>query len=117
MSDDAITQRVEGRHLAVELLSVLDGETFTEHKLRGFWDEMLGQCPWPPVTPEKSTLRTMDDESAKRFEQSLIKFGIYSGSQYGVVPIVYLTWVADNAIDLQAYLRSERGKRRIENDD
>lgn len=111
-----LKQIIEGRRLAGELLSILDGDTFSGDKCRGFWAEMLDRCPehFKPSTPPTEKLLTMTDDQAARFESQTIWFGAHSGTMYRDVPIDYLTWLSDQTLPLQAYLRSWRGQQRIE---
>ncbi len=111
-----IEQRIKGRRLADNLLSVIEGDTFTHEAIRGFWSQMLDRCPeqFKPAPPPAEKLLTMTDEQAARFESQTIGFGAHSGQVYRDVPIDYLTWLSDQTLPLQAYLRSTRGKQRIE---
>lgn len=57
-----IEQRIEVRRLADNLLSVIDGDTFTHEAIRGFWSQMLDRCPdhYKPQQPLVKLL-TMTD--------------------------------------------------------
>lgn len=60
------------------------------------------------------TLVVMSEAEAMRYEARKITFGEYTGTLISEVPIERLTWYADAAVPLQAYLRSDRGQRRID---
>lgn len=110
-----IDQRVQGRGFAEEWLEAADLEGKTADYIRGFWCELYDRMPEvAKPTPHVPMLRFMDEEEAKRFERKEIAYGRHQGQQYGDVPITYLTWVADSATELQAYLRSVRGRERTE---
>ena len=59
-------------------------------------------------------LRVMTEPEAVRYETKEIQFGNYIGTPISEVPIERLTWYADAALPLQAYLRSARGQKRID---
>ncbi len=59
-------------------------------------------------------LWTLDESKAVAFEKRFIEFGVHQGTAYKDVPIEYLTWLADKTLELQAYLRSDRGRQRME---
>jgi hypothetical protein len=109
MDIDKTKARIEGRKEAEAFLALCaeNGEAFMEGVRAAFHATI-------PKQPEARM--TMNDDEAKRFEATHIGFGQHQGCKYGDVPIDYLTWIADKAIDLQAYLRSDRGKSRIEKD-
>jgi hypothetical protein len=99
--------RIDGRKEAEAFIALCaeNGEAFMEGVRAAFQATM-------PKQPEARL--TMGDDESKRFEATYIGFGQHQGLTYGDVPIDYLTWIADKAIDLQAYLRSDRGRNRIE---
>ncbi len=106
-----LADRVEGRKSLESILAdLIDGqsEAFVSgvaQAMRDAADKILG--------PIQSQLRVMSDEEAERFEKyETIKFGEHRGLKYGEVDVGYLDWVADKSLTLQAYLRSERAKRR-----
>lgn len=107
--------RINGRLEAEALLDLRERCGGTEYnqafalELRRFADSVLG--------PVETSLRVMDHVQARDFEEEHIGFGQYQGSAYHDVPIDYLAWVADQANNLAAYLRSDRGKRRLRNSD
>lgn len=69
---------------------------------------ILGCNPYEPMA--------MNEDESRNFEQHQIKFGKYSGTAYKDIPVEYLTFLDDAARPVQAYLRSERGKKRIESE-
>lgn len=111
----SILQRMKGRKVAEGLLELgmpCEGESLAfkqgfAQKLRAYADSVLGTPP--------TELRVMSDAEAKEFETQLIRFGVHANNQFKDVPIDYLTWVADQASTLSAYLRSSIGRKRIEN--
>lgn len=111
MSEKATEERIAGRELAEEVLSFVQ-EDATEAFRHGFWRTLLEHCP-SEIRPTAAELLVMDDCKAKAFEGSQIEFGLHRGSSYGEIPISYLAWLADSAVELQSYLRSERGRRRL----
>lgn len=115
MSDAATIQdRISGRVEAEACLELRarGSEVFERafaEAMRKYADGVLG-------APE-SSLKVMTREQAEAFEATAIQFGQHRGCQYRDVPIAYLTWLADSANELAAYLRSEIGKRRIEDEE
>ena len=108
-----LEERIAGRKDAEELLAMVCGGTEDYLKgvataLREFANRVLGE--------EKSELRVMIEEEAAAFEQKGIKYGRNAGLKYGEAPIDDLVGLVDSTIPLAAYLRSDRGKRRIENE-
>lgn len=71
----------------------------------------------PRKAPQETSPVAMNSDQAKAFEQARITYGIHSGKCMGDIPIKYLCWLGDpteSSRNLQQYLRSDRGKRRIE---
>jgi hypothetical protein len=106
-----IQDRIAGRTEAEACLelAVKGSDAFNRafaEEMRRFADGVLG----PPV----QSLSVMTDDQANRFEHHKIEFGKHCGSQYRDIPIDYLVWLADSALELSAYLRSDAGKRRID---
>lgn len=62
---------------------------------------------------ERSELRTMSVQEAIRFHNKPIRYGEFITQQYKSIPIERLCFYADSAVELQAYLRSEVGQKRI----
>lgn len=110
-SQQDIKYRIQGRELAEEVIDLAsDGseafrKAFALH-VRKFADLTLGAAP--------TELRTMNDSEANDFENSIIKYGVHRGLKFREVPMLYLTWIADSNLNLLAYLRSDIGKKRIE---
>lgn len=109
MDNDKLQAKIDGRKEAEAFLALCaeNGEAFMKGVIAAFQAAM-------PKQPE--TRLVMSDDEAKRFEDSRIKFGKHEGERHRHVPIEYLTWIADSAVELQSYLRSDRGRARIEND-
>ncbi len=63
--------------------------------------------------PERSELRTMSVQEAIKFHNRAIRYGEFIDQQYKSIPIERLCFYADSAVELQAYLRSEVGQKRI----
>jgi hypothetical protein len=107
----ATLARINGRLEAeglLELRQFCGGAEYNEGfalALREFADSVLGK-------PE-TELRVMNDIQAAQFESTDILFGLHRGLSYGEVPILYLSWLADQGANLAAYLRSNRGQRRL----
>lgn len=114
-NETRIQDRIAGRKEAEELLSVRSMEVSEDWQrafalaMRHFADSVLG--------PVDSSLAVMNEQQAKIFELRLVQFGIHRDKTYAEAPIDYLTWIADNASELASYLRSDRGKHRIENEE
>ena len=112
---ESTLQRINGRKSAEALLELgmpCEGDTLEFKKgfarqLRAYADSVLGTPP--------TELRVMSDAEAKEFETQLIRFGVHANNQFKDVPIDYLAWVADQASQLSAYIRSSIGRKRIEN--
>lgn len=86
-----------------------DGDDFEEgfaRACRRYADARLGDA-------EKPSLKVMSREQAIEFGNKIIRYGEFHGQQYKSVPIERLCFYADSAVDLQAYLRSEIGQKRI----
>lgn len=104
--------RINGRQEAEQLLALRTAEPSPEFEqafarvLRDFADSILGKPQYE--------LRVMTEAESVAFEKSQIGFGIHNGQRYDSIPIEYLTWLADKSLELSAYLRSERGRARIE---
>lgn len=104
--------RINGRIEAEQLLSLRTVDASPEFNqafarvFREFADAVLGK-------PD-CELRVMSPQESAAFERSQIQFGIHQGQPYHSVPIEYLTWLADKSLELSAYLRSDRGRARIE---
>lgn len=111
IADSEIQSRIDGRQEAEALLDFRDKsgcQTYNQAfalAMRNFADSVLG--------PPETSLRTMSDREASVFERTRIPFGQHKDLQYAEVPIEYLAWVADQASILAAYLRSDRGVRRL----
>lgn len=107
-------ERITARQDAVELVAMATEQVSENYRagfavgLREMADIILG--------PVETGLRIMSDKEAADFERKMLKFGIHRDQPIGHVPIGYLTWIADANLELQAYLRSSVGKRRIELD-
>lgn len=114
-NEQAIKDRIQAREEAAEILGVWTPDRSQAYlrafalAMREFADRVLG--------PAQSELRVMDDAEAAAFERELIGYGRHKGVALGEVPISYLTWVADSTRTLFAYLRSDRGRARIERDE
>jgi hypothetical protein len=111
-SDQVATlARINGRLEAEALLALRMIGAGPEYQqafartLREYADSVLG-------APE-TDLRVMDENQASSFELNRIPFGRHHDLPYSLVPIEYLTWVADQGNNLAAYLRSDRGQRRL----
>ena len=109
-----LEERIAGRKDAEELLAMVGGGTEDYLKgvataLRAFANRVLGE------EKSESELRVMTEIEAKAFEEKRIKYGRNAGETYGEAPIDDLVWLVDSTLPLAAYLRSDRGKRRIEN--
>lgn len=108
-----IIDRKAGRDEAKVLLEMRSSgvsNAFVEgfaRAMREYADSVLGkqQC---------ETLRAMSADEAAAFEKRKIRFGIHECKCFADVPADYLAWIADSALEIQAYLRSERGKQRLE---
>lgn len=111
-----IAERALGRELAKEILrsdSLLGLAEQSFDMQLGFWREVQDNVP-PFAKPEQPReLMVMGDGEAQKFEKRFSKFG----KRYGDVPIRELAVMADQAVELQAYLRSSRGKKRIEDEE
>jgi hypothetical protein len=108
---ERITQRADGRKAARTACALVDITDMPEQVQKGFWLEMYSMIPDAIKCPEE---RTMTDEAAKQFENTTIEFGIHEGKAYKDIPIDYLTWIVDSQVTLRLYLRTNRGKQRIE---
>lgn len=107
-----IQDRISGRTEASAgiAMAAMGNDAFNRafaEELRRYADSVLG--------PVESPLRVMTVEQAKAFERRIITFGSrYRGDSYGEVPINYLVLIADGGAEISAYLRSEVGIKRIE---
>lgn len=111
-SPDQTADRITGRKVANELIVMAisdnpqkDFQVGFARACRAFADRVLG--------PVETQLRVMSEDEARKFEQTRIQFGMHLGQEIIDVPIEYLVWVADSQTNLQAYLRSPLGLRRI----
>lgn len=110
------SDRIAGRIEASEMLLAF-ATGHSDAWLQGFFRELhrqaieSGYIKLPPAS-----LRTIDDTESRSFEARAIAFGIHTGTPYKEIPIGYLTWLADSATELQAYLRSTVGRERIESE-
>lgn len=107
MDEGQVKARIAGRKEAEAFLALCaeNGEAFMEGVGAAFKATL-------PKQPENRL--AMSDEQAKQFEVTPIRFGRYEGIAHRSVPIEYLTWIADSAVELQSYLRSDRGRSRME---
>ncbi len=113
MCNQEVKDRIAGRIEAEQMIEMLQTSEKSPAWQQGFFRELhRASIASGDVTIER--LKVMDDEQAKRFEKKTIDFGTHRGIEYRSVPITYLTWLADSVLNLQAYLRSERGQKRIE---
>lgn len=108
-NEQDIKERIQGREFATEMIELVNGgsENFKRAfaiQARQYADSILGTPP--------TELRVMSTEEAMKFEVKEIKFGQHRGTEYRHVPLFYLHWIADSALDLLAYLRSDIGKNR-----
>lgn len=108
----AIQDRIQGRKDCEDTLAMLlesKSTAYREGVARACFDMFSDQLPKQPA----EGLLVMGQMGAQSFEKQTIDFGIHRGKTYGEAPIEYLTWLADQSVALQAYLRSERGRKRI----
>jgi hypothetical protein len=71
----------------------------------------------PPERPTPKPPAPMSHETASAFETRVIPFGAHAGETVGEVDVNYLirlTDPSDFVSDVKRYLRSDRGKKRIE---
>lgn len=108
---DRITQRANGRKAARTACSLVDINDMTEQIKIGFWLEMINMMP---DELKNQVASRISDQEAIAFESRQINFGQHAGKAFSEVPISYLTWIADSSNGLQAYLKSDRGQKRIE---
>lgn len=112
---DQLEDRIQGRKDCNDVLSLLlEGQSaaYREGVARACMERFADQLPKEP-----EGLLTMGLMGASAFEKQVIQFGLHKGKTYGEAPIEYLTWLADQSVALQSYLRSARGKQRIEEAD
>lgn len=106
-----VASRIEGRKEATELLQTLahltEGDADYLDGIKRACLEFAGD-----LVPKPQTLRTMTKEQAAAFGKTRINFGIHYGATYDVLfdqHQDYLEWLADAALDLQAFLRFKNG--------
>jgi len=115
MNSQRAKDRIEGRKFAEELLTFIPADS-SEEFMEAFAKRLLCFVE-TIVLSNETTLMVMNDKAAERFENChRIMYGKHKGKKYIEVPIEYLTWIADSNSQLQAYLRSKRGTKRIENE-
>lgn len=107
-----VVQHIAGSKHAQSVRDLFDLEDKSESFVDGFWSELARMLP--AGTIETPKLRTMDEDEAASFERSVMKFGKHKGERVIDIPIDYFTAYADSAVKIQAYLRSDRGRRRVE---
>lgn len=109
----AVSDRIEGREYAEELLGLSEAGNRSEAFQMGFWRAVANIATEHHQTPStKPQASTMSDDEAARFERRKIGFGRHADVTYGEVPIGYLIWLHGSSVELSKYLRSDRGQRR-----
>ena len=106
-----LKQRIQGRGIARALLEMATLDAEPADVQDGFWRELQDVMPKPIREPLPTA---MTDDEAKAFEQCDIPFGKHMHEKYGMIPISYLGWVADQGIQLRRYMQSARAQRREE---
>ncbi len=106
-------QRIDGRKRAEELLSLADIKIESRPLQEGFARAMREYADGIFGDPVEKVVRVMADSEAIEFEAEHVGFGKYKDDPYGSVDIDYLAWIADKNLRLQAYLRSDRAKQRL----
>lgn len=107
-----VQKRIQGRKDCEEVLGlILEGKTkeYREGVARACFEMFSDLLP-----KASNGLLVMSDKDAKEFEKTPRRYGIHRDIPNGDVPIKYLVWLADDTVEVQAYLRSARGKKRIE---
>jgi hypothetical protein len=104
-----IQDRIAGRKDTEEFISLAsdgndDYRVGVANAMRAHADEILGKV--------ETGLRVMTDEEAVAFEKQRIEFGKHRGDKFVNVPVSYLSFVADSAMAIAAYLRSDRAAKR-----
>lgn len=110
-AQERISQRANGCKAARTACSLIDINDMPKEVKAGFWLEILSMMP---EELKQTGERKLTDDEAVEFESTTISFGTHSGKVFSEVPIGYLTWIADSTNQLQAYLKSDRGQKRIE---
>lgn len=110
---------IEGRKFAESILELAGEELALKSQSFqfAFWREIknaVARSGAIPVQNQKTELGVMTYDEARSFESKPIPFGIFKGQKYAEVSVSYLLMLADGAVPIQAYLRSEIGKKRIE---
>lgn len=105
-----VLERKRGRELAEELLAMIPTD-LTDVAANALFRRLADAVP---VELLVASSKVMEDKKAKAFEKSILTFGVHVGKTYADAPIEYLTWLTDSARELQAYLRSDRGQKRID---
>jgi hypothetical protein len=109
--DEKVKQRLAGRAWFAEVAATSDCPFWLDgfaKAAREWADKQLGTAP--------DALLVMTDQQAKAFEGRKVGFGEFAELTYGEAPIDRLAWYGDACVELQAYLRSARGQRRIDGD-
>ena len=114
MGETRVQARVVGRRLAASLIELAGLDELPPNAQEGFWDELRRVMPSQPNGALSTPTPAMSDEEAKAFEKTKIPFGQHQFTNYGQVPINYLSWVADQGIQLRRYMRSARAQKREE---
>lgn len=106
-----LQQRIEGRQFGEEMIQ----EAIQEQDKA--WIEGFSRALEQFCKQDERALEGMSEERAKQFERQRINFGQYAGTTMKEVPIDYLAWLVDSNLELANYLKSKRGKKRLESDD
>jgi len=103
----ALKARIKGRENTEQCLAMLIENEPTEYVqgVANACEDFAAAIRKAQGKAPVSTLLTMTADQAASFERQPIPFGIHQGTPYGEVERRYLDWVADSAIQLQAYLR------------
>lgn len=108
-----IEDRIAGRQHAEEFIQLVNTgsdayRAAAAAAMRFYADSVIGKPP--------TEFRVMTEAESAAFESNVITFGKHQGKAFIDVPIDYLAWIADSALTIAAYLRSQRGLRRLVQD-
>lgn len=111
MNDLALN--IAARQRAEAVIELCEAETCNR-----FWEELtlLASKRLPPKPAPVDPFAPMDEQEAIRFEAVSMPYGVYVGNSIGLLDVGYIGWLAENdfAIKLRRYVKSERFKRRQE---